>query len=395
MHAPRKKLVKVVTFMVIISIILILAPRPGDKAYALEINARSVVLMDYESGRVIYSQEPNIKVPPASVTKLMTMLVIVESVESGRANWDDPVRASRKAASMGGSEIYLREGEEMALADLTKAIAIVSANDACTAVAEYLYASTDLFVERMNERAQELGLRNTHFANEHGLPDPNHYSSAYDLALIARELLKHPKILEWTSTWIAYLRDGKFLLRNTNDLIQQYRGADGLKTGHTEEAGYCLCATAMIDGLRFISVIMGTESNETRVEESTKLLNYGFRNFAQAAVAKQGEKLGTIRVRRGSPQNVPVGTSEDFKVLVERGKERFIETKLLPLPDAQIKLPVKKGQQIGTVVVMSGNEEVGRTEAVALQDVKQANFIVRFFRWLADVVRGWFGKKSA
>lgn len=151
----------------------------------------------------------------------------------------------------------------------------------------------------------------------------------------------------------------------------------------------------MIDGLRFISVIMGTESNETRVEESTKLLNYGFRNFAQAAVAKQGEKLGTIRVRRGSPQNVPVGTSEDFKVLVERGKERFIETKLLPLPDAQIKLPVKKGQQIGTVVVMSGNEEVGRTEAVALQDVKQANFIVRFFRWLADVVRGWFGKKSA
>jgi len=392
MKVPQKLSVRAVALILIIAAVLVLVPQPGGKAYALEIKARAAVLMDAQSGRVIFSQEPDAKLPPASVTKLMTMLLIMESVDGGRAQWDDPIRTSRYAAGMGGSQIYLREGEEMTLAEMTKAIAMVSANDASTAVAEYLYGSVELFIKQMNQRAQELGLKNTNFQNEHGLPDPNHYSSAYDLALVARELLQYPKILEWTSTWISYLRNGEFFLRNTNDLIQSYRGADGLKTGHTEEAGYCLCATAEIEGLRFISVILGTETNQVRVDETTKLLNYGFRNFARAAVAKQGEELGTVRVRKGSPQDVPVGTGADYEVLVERGKERFIETRLLPMPNDQIKLPLKKGQQVGTVVVMSGKEEVGRTAAVALQDVKQANFVVRFFRWLSDVVRGWFGR---
>jgi D-alanyl-D-alanine carboxypeptidase (penicillin-binding protein 5/6) len=390
MKVPQRLSVRVAALILVIAVVLVMAPRPGGRAYALEIKARAAVLMDYESGRIIFSQNPDVQLPPASVTKLMTMLLIAESIDSGRAKWDDLIRTSKNAAGMGGSQVYLREGEEMTLAEMTKAIAMVSANDASTAVAEYLYGSVELFIQKMNQRAQELGLKNTNFQNEHGLPDPKHYSSAHDLALIARELIRHPKILEWTSTWISYLRDGEFFLRNTNDLIQSYRGADGLKTGHTEEAGYCLCATAEVEGLRFISVIMGAETNQVRVDESTKLLNYGFRNFARAAVASQGEKLGTIRVRRGNPQDVPVGTSTDYAVLVERGKERFIETKLLP--EEQIKLPLKRGQQIGTLIVMSGKEEVGRTAVVALQDVKQANFVVRFFRWLGDVVRGWFGR---
>lgn len=392
MKVPQKLSVRAAALILIIAAVLILVPCPGGNAYALEVKARAAVLMDFQSGRVIFSQNQDAKLPPASVTKLMTMLLIMESVDTGRAKWDDLIRTSKNAAGMGGSQIYLREGEEMTLAEMTKAIAMVSANDASTAVAEYLYGSVEFFIEKMNQRAQALGLKNTSFQNEHGLPNPKHYSSAYDLALVARELLQHPKILEWTATWISYLRDGQFFLRNTNDLIQSYRGADGLKTGHTEEAGYCLCATAEIEGLRFISVILGAETNQVRVDETTKLLNHGFRNFARAAVAAQGEELGTIRLRKGNPQDVPVGTSTDYEVLVERGKERFIETRLQP--DAQIKLPVKKGQKIGTVIVMSGKEEVGRTAAVALRDVKQANPVVRFFRWLSDVVRGWFGKKE-
>jgi len=257
MKVPQKLSVRVAALILVIAVVLVMAPRPGGRAYALEIKARAAVLMDYESGRIIFSQNPDVQLPPASVTKLMTMLLIAESIDSGRAKWDDLIRTSKNAAGMGGSQVYLREGEEMTLAEMTKAIAMVSANDASTAVAEYLYGSVELFIQKMNQRAQELGLKNTNFQNEHGLPDPKHYSSAHDLALIARELIRHPKILEWTSTWISYLRDGEFFLRNTNDLIQSYRGADGLKTGHTEEAGYCLCATAEVEGLRFISVIMG------------------------------------------------------------------------------------------------------------------------------------------
>lgn len=357
-------------------------------ASALTVKAKSAVLIDFESGQVLYEQDSHRRLPPASVTKVMTMLLIVEAVEAGRVRWDDEVVTSAEAAGMGGSQIYLREGETMTLAEMTKAIAVVSANDSSAAVAEHIYGTIEDFVAAMNRRGKELGLKDTHFQNEHGLPDPGHYSSAYDLAVISRELLRHPKILEWTSTWITYLRDGKFFMRNTNELIQRYRGADGLKTGHTDEAGYSLSATARREGFRLVSVILGTSSNEVRIQETTRLLNYGFRNFARVAVIRKGESLGTVRIDQASPSNVSVVAPREFGVLVERGRERYIEKKVVPLP--KLRPPIRKGEPVAELVVTSGRKEVGRTRLVALQDVRRANFIVRFFRWIAGLIRGLF-----
>lgn len=364
-------------------------PRPVS---GLTIAARSAVLLDYESGRVLFEQNAHERLPPASVTKVMTLLLIMEAVESGRAGWNDPIQTSALAAGMGGSQIYLREGETFSLSEMTKAIAMVSANDASAAVAEHLYGSVDEFVDRMNARARELGLKDTHFQNEHGLPDPNHYSSAYDLAVISRELIRHPKILQWTSTWISHLRGGKFFMRNTNELIQKYRGADGLKTGHTDEAGFCLSATAKREGLRLVSVILGAESDAVRVAQTSNLLNYGFSNFARVVAARKGRQVGTVRIPEAGQPNVAVAAPQDFGVLVERGRERYIDKKVVPL--ARVKLPARKGEPVAELIVLSGNKEVGRTRLVAMTDVRRANFIVRFFRWLSDMVKGLFRRPN-
>lgn len=348
------------------------------KARALTIDARAAILIDAESGGVLYEQNADERLPPASVTKVMTMLLVMEAVDSGRAHWNDQVKTSAFAAGMGGSQVYLKEGEVFSLADMTKAIAMASANDASTAVAEYLYGTEQDFIDEMNKRAHQLGLKNTHFQNAHGLPDPKHYSSARDLSIISRELLKHPKILQWSSTWISSFRGGTFMLRNTNELIQRYPGADGLKTGHTSEAGFCLSGTAKREGFRLLTVTLGAKTNEQRIVQTSRLLDYGFRNYARVVVARKGRQLGTVRVPQASRRNVPVAVPADFGVLVERGRERYVDTRLVALH--KLRLPVKKGKPIGELVVLSGKREVGRTQVVALQDVRRANFLLRFFR---------------
>ena len=355
---------------------------------AFSINARAAVLMDPATGKVLYAQNENQRLPPASVTKVLTMLLILEAVHAKRVTWDETITASATAAGMGGSQIYLKEGETMPLRDMFKAIAVVSANDASAAVAEHLYGSLEDFIDAMNEKAKTLGLKNTHFANETGLPDPSHYSSAYDLAVISRHLLQYPEVLKFTSIWLDSLRSGKFILRNTNELLKAYRGADGLKTGHTAEAKFCLSATAVKGGFRLLSVILGADTDAVRVSQSKRLLDYGYRTFERRLVQKAGSDVGLITLPEASPAKIPVRLRTDFAVVVERGKEQLITTRLVP--DKKLRLPVTAGQRVGSLQAEVSGVSVGSAPVYTTKAAHRANFLVRWWRMFADWVSGFF-----
>jgi D-alanyl-D-alanine carboxypeptidase (penicillin-binding protein 5/6) len=359
----------------------------------LKLNVKSAILMDPQSGRILLNQNGDLRLPPASVTKVMTMLLIMEAIDKGKLSWSDQIPTSTIAAGMGGSQVFLKEGEELSLKDMLKAIAVVSANDASTAVAEYLYGSDEEFIDQMNLRAKRLKLKNTHFVNETGLPDPDHYSSALDLALISRELWKHPKILKFTSIWMDSLRDGKFILKNTNDLIRYYAGADGLKTGHTQEAKFCLAATARRKGFHLLSVIMGASSNGMRVSETRRLLDYGFRNYQLQLLARPKREIGRLYNRRATPERIPVQVKEDFSVLVERGEGLGVTTRLDPVK--ALKLPLKSGQIIGHISAIKDGKELGRAPVYSSVAVKKANFLTLGWRAVRDFFHRLFGKKKA
>ncbi|HOP74023.1 MAG TPA: D-alanyl-D-alanine carboxypeptidase family protein [Bacillota bacterium] len=360
--------------------------------WAFSIEAKAAILMDPVSGKILYAQNEHQRLPPASVTKVMTMLLIMEAVESGRIGWDEKIVTSKAAAGMGGSQIYLKEGEEMTLREMFKAIAVVSANDASTAIAEHLYGSDIDFVEAMNNRAQKLKLKNTHFANETGLPDPEHYSSAYDLAVISRELLKYPEVLKFTSIWMDSLRDGQFTLRNTNELIRVYRGADGLKTGHTSEAKYCLAATAKKGDFRLLSVILGAESDAARVAQTKRLLDYGFRNFQWKPVFESKKVIGRVYIKGAKQEQVPVQLRSDFGVVVERGKELVVTTRITS--SKNIKFPIKSGARIGTISAVLDGKVIGQAPVYAAENVEEANFLVKGWRWIRDFFKSLFSKKT-
>lgn len=368
---------------------LLLLMKPS---FAFSVDARAAVLMDPLSGKVLFEQDKDRRWPPASVTKVMTMLLIMEAIDSGRIKWSDPIRTSAVAAGMGGSQVYLKEGEEFSLAEMFKAIAVVSANDASTAVAEHLYGSTQDFIETMNQKAKALGLKNTNFVNETGLPDPNHYSSAYDLAVISRELLKYPEVLKYTSIWMDTFRNGEFQLRNTNELIRVYRGADGLKTGHTEEAKFCLAATAKKGNMRLLSVILGAASDAKRVSETKRLLDYGFRNYQWELIKKADQELGKVYLKTARPEMAPVELKEDFGVLIERGREKLVETELAPLPN--LKYPIKAGGKVGLLRAIYQGEVLAEKPVYATVEVKRANFLVRGWRWLRDLIRGFLKRET-
>ncbi len=350
----------------------------GTIGYGFDINARSAILMEASTGKILYAQNEHHRVPPASVTKVMTMLLIMEAVHNKRISWDDKIPTSANAAGMGGSQVYLKEGEEYPLREMFKAISVVSANDASAAVAEYLYGSVEEFVAVMNKKGQELGLKDTHFANETGLPDPYHYSSAYDLAIISRELLKYPEVLKFTSIWLDNFRNGEFVLRNTNELIKVYRGADGLKTGHTDEAKFCLSATAKKGDFRLLSVIMGADSDPQRVSETKRLLDYGYRNYQWDMVEKAGANVGEISLNSAQPRDIPVKIYSNLGVVVERGTDQLIKTRLIPKNN--VKLPIRPGEAIASFEAIINGKVVGSTNGYSTIDVKQANFIVRWWR---------------
>jgi D-alanyl-D-alanine carboxypeptidase (penicillin-binding protein 5/6) len=346
----------------------------AEKEADLAPHARSAVLMDFTTGKVLWQKNAHERLPMASITKIMTMLVVMEAIDAGRLKTTDKVRASDYASSMGGSQIFLEPGEEMSVDDLMKGIAIASANDACVALAEHLYGNEAAFVSRMNERAAQLGMEDTHFVNCNGLPADKHYSSAYDIALMSKELLKHPNVTRWTSVYSDYLRkdtDHPLWLVNTNKLVRFYDGVDGLKTGYTAEARYCLSATAKRGSMRLIAVVMGEPKASVRNQEVGQLLNWGFQQYTTKVLYPAGREIAALRVERGDPKTVRVAPAEPVAVVVRRGERVDVQTKC-DLQD--LHAPVQRGQRVGILRVYQDGEHVADVPLVSLEHVRRLGF---------------------
>lgn len=325
-------------------------------AVEMDISAKSAILVDFNTGKVLYSKNENEPLAMASMTKVMSMLLIMEKIDDGSLKYDDIVEISTESSSMGGSQIFLNPGDKYKVIDLLKGVAMASANDAVVALAEKTYGSKEHFIEAMNKKAKSLGLKNTHFVNVHGLDEEGHYSSAYDMSVMARELLKHEKILDFTRVYEEYLTkpDGSQIwLVNTNKLVRFYDGVDGLKTGFTQKAGYCLTATGKKNNLRLISVVMGEESIEKRSSDTVKLLNYGFNTFKVNLIKNKSEILGKVNVQKGKKENVDVVLVNDLIELLN-ASDKPSNYKFKILVD-KITAPVKKGDVIGKVKVLNDN----------------------------------------
>lgn len=348
---------------------------------APELNCEAAILMEAATGTVLFEKNADKALPPASVTKIMTLLLTVEAIEKGLIGWGDTVTASANAASMGGSQIYLKEGEEMSVEDLVKSVVIASANDAAVALAEAVAGSESVFVSRMNTRAEELGMKNTHFENTNGLDDTvtNHVTSARDIAIMSRELIKHEKILQYSSTWMDSVRGGEFGLTNTNRLVRFYNGATGLKTGSTAKAKFCMSATAERDGMSLIAVIMAAPSRDERNNAAKTLLDYGFANFSLYKSTPELPK--SVGVTGGDRDKLEI-EAEPFCAVVKKGSDGKIEL-ATDLP-GKIKAPVTAGDKIGEVVYTLDGAEIGKTSIVAKESVNRAGFLDIFFKIL-----GW------
>ena len=348
--------------------------------------AKAAVLMDAMTGTVLYQKNAHARLPIASVTKIPTMLLIFDSVAQGQAHWSDLVRTSDHAASMGGSQIFLEPGERMTLQDIVKGIAIGSGNDAAVAAAEHIAGSEADFVRRMNARADSLGLHDSHFANTNGLPAPNHYSSAFDIAVLSRELLRHDSVVKFTGVYSDYLRKGSarpFWLVNTNKLVRFYPGMDGLKTGFTAEAKYCLSATAKRGHFRAIAVVLGAPSSKIRNAEIAEMLNYGFANYDMKMVYGKGQVVALAPVNRGRFEAVGAAAAAPVGLLVsKRNGTRVgrVVTELHPM-----NAPVRKGQIAGHVRVLDGEKTVVEVPLVAIADVPQISWLEMLGRSLKRV----------
>ncbi len=348
-----------------LAVTLSMLPRSAG-AVELEVAGKSAVLMDAATGTVLYEKNAHEKLAPASVTKVMTMLLIMEAIDSGKIRWDDTVTASETAAAKGGSQIYLKVGETMTVTDMVKSIAVSSANDAASAMAEHLAGSEDAFVSLMNARAKELGMHDTNFVNCTGLDDgPNaseHKTSAWDIALMSRELLtKHPDIKKFTTIWMDTVRNGEFGLSNTNKLIRFYSGATGLKTGFTSAAGYCLSATAEREGMELIAVVMGAETSQIRNAACKQLLDYGFANYAVVSPEMEGEVR--VPVRLGTADSVRLVPGENPRLLIDKALKSSITTDISLEEEAAA--PVSPGQQLGQLTIRSGEHILATVPLVA------------------------------
>ncbi|MCL1917575.1 MAG: D-alanyl-D-alanine carboxypeptidase [Peptococcaceae bacterium] len=336
-------------------------------AVSLEVNAASAVLMDAVTGRILLEKEPHVALPPASVTKLMTLLVAAEAVEKGRVSLEDMVTTSPEASSMGGSQVYLEVGEQMSLKDMLLAVAVGSGNDASVAVAEHIGGSEGDFVDEMNKRAAELEMKNTHFENSHGLSSESHYTSAYDLAVLGRESLRHPLLLELTSTKEHKLRNGAFQLYNTNRMLWWYQGTDGFKTGSTEEAKRCLASTVQREGMRLICVVMGAPESQGHFRESMKIYNYGFAKYIYKPFVPADESLGQAAISKGAQETVALVPEKEVGACFEKGQEE--DYRYESTFERNVGAPVVKGQVLGQVTLYCNDEEISRTNLVASQEV--------------------------
>ncbi|MGI5920785.1 MAG: D-alanyl-D-alanine carboxypeptidase family protein [Syntrophomonadaceae bacterium] len=352
------------------------------KADTLDVKAESYVLMDADSGKILYAKDEHKQLPPASTTKLMTLILAVEALENGKVTLKDKVITSENAWKMGGSQIYLEPGEEMTYEDMLIAIAVGSANDACVAVAEHLEGTHQEFVKKMNSKAKELGLKDTHFVNAYGLPADNHYSSAYDLAVMGRYALKHPKILEYTAIKEYNLRQGEFKLFNTNKLLWWYQGADGFKTGWTTEAKYCLVSTVKRNGLRLISAVMASPEPRGNFRDAMQLFNYGFAKYTYKSFFTRDSVCGLVKVGKGTRDYVEAIAEEDVGSMCLKGEDAKITSQkhLLPYIDA----PVKKGQKIGEIRVYNDGELQKEVNLLAGRDIPRFGIIREILKMFGE-----------
>jgi len=339
-------------------------------------NAKSAVLIERDTGTILYNKNSDEMLPPASMTKIMTMLLIMEAIDLGKIKWDEKIRTSEYAASMGGSQIFLEPGEEMTTEEMLKGIAIGSANDASVAMAERIAGSEEAFVEMMNTKVKDLGLKNTVFKNVTGLPEDGHYSTAHDMAVMAKELLKYEGITKFTGTYEAYLReqsDKKFWLVNTNRLVRFYPGVDGLKTGFTNEAKYCLTATAEKDGMRVIAVVFGAPTSKERNAQISKMLDYAFAQYQTHPMYERSFSVGEVKVSKGSESKVEALTSEPISLLTKKG-EKVDDVKKEITYEKDVKAPIEKGQTIGTLKLVRNGETLVSSPLVAKESINEANW---------------------
>ena len=352
----------------------------GEETPSLDLDCKSAILIEATTGKVLYEQNADEALPPASVTKVMTLLLVMEAIEEGKIKLDDMVSTSAHAASMGGSQIFLKEGEVMSVEDMIKSVVIASANDAACALAEFVSGSEEAFVKAMNERAKELEMKNTTFENTNGLDDTaeNHLTSARDIAIMSAELIKHEKILEYSSIWMDTVRNGEFGLTNTNRLVRFYRGCTGLKTGSTAKAGFCISATAERDGMKLVAVIMGADSRDIRNAAATKLLDWGFANYGVYSYA--GEKFDGIRVLGGAKSTL-MAESSPYSIVVKKSDLSKIEKKS-DVP-SEIGAPIKKGDVVGSVSFSIGESEIGRCDVISTEDIEKISFFELWYRLLA------------
>ena len=371
---------KIIVFLLCVCLIL------PVKAEELAPNSRSAIIIEASTGDILYEKNSHEKLPPASMTKMMSMLLVLESIDKGNLKWDDIVTASSNASSMGGSQILLETGEEMSVYDLFKGVAVASGNDAVVALAEAVAGTVDMFVEMMNNRASELGLKDTYFKNPHGLNDTNHYSSAYDMAMIAKELSKHEKVFEFTSIYEDYLRQDtsrKLWLVNTNKLVRFYKGVDGFKTGYTKEALYCLTAT--IDkGFRIIAVVMGEPSTELRNKEVSGMIDYAYAQYKLTKLLDKNDSIGEYMVEKGKNKFVTLVPSSDVTILNKKLDSDKNYTYNIYVD--KLIAPINVSDKVGKIEVLEDGNVIKNIDITVKEDVKKANIFELYFRYLKELI---------
>lgn len=352
-------------------------------------NAKSAIMIEASTGTILYEKNKDDKLPMASMTKMMTLLLIMEEIESGNLKWNEMITTSEHAASMGGSQIFLEVGEKMSVEDLVKGICIASGNDASVAMAERIGGTEEKFVSMMNKKAKELGLSNTHFENACGLDSDNHYSSANDMSIIAKELVKHKKILEFSGTYEDYLRkntEKSFWLVNTNKLVRYYQGVDGLKTGYTKNAGYCITTTAERGNMRLITVVMGEPSSAIRNSETTTMLDYGFNTYEAKKIITKDSVISKQKVEFGKKDSVELTPMEDYKVLKEKSSTNKNVT--YQLSSNPIKAPVKIGDKVGKIKIIENNKTIQEIDVTVKENISKMNILKAYYKELIGMIKG-------
>ena len=373
---------------------ILIAIMPMNLSFANEDNAplsvssKSAILMDVGSGQILYEKNAHDKLPPASVTKVMTMLLICEALDSGTITLDDSVQISENAASMGGSQIFLEAGEVQKVDTLLKGIAVASANDGCVAMAEYIGGSVESFVDMMNAKAKELNMKDTNFVNTNGLPVDNHYTSAHDIAIMSRELLKHDVISKYLTTWMDQVVVGKKQitvgLANTNKLIKHYQGATGVKTGFTQQAKYCLSASAKRGDTHLVAVTLGAETSPERFKDATSLLNFGFANYESVKLCSKNDNIATLTLDKADEQKINLVAKEDLSVLIKKGGNKDFTRKIKVNENPTI--PIKKGTNLGYVEIYQGKTLVGKVDLVNTKDIQKASYLKMLQRVIDEML---------